>query len=303
MHGWITISHERINMNKIDTHLHFWNLNNKINNWVLQQTWNQNLKKNFLPEDLLWDKSLHGFVHIEAHDSIIPTIDEIKWLDIIMKMYPNTKYAHIAFADITLPVHEFANIILQIKQFPQVKGVRHILSHHPKHKYSPCDKDLSQHKNIPANLTCLKQNNLIFDCQMYPYQLKNLLTHIIASEITCIVDHFALPALNNKDDHNLWQDLIIDLGKIKHIHLKLSGLDMFLPKSDFIGILDFCLQNFSHKNLIYGSNYPVSYTNDYDWWFNYLNKSIKNTKIKEQIFYSNALKLFFNQNFNNLLLC
>jgi len=280
-------------LNKIDTHLHFWDLNKKINNWVINQTDSLDLKKNFLPDSLLTDSSIVGVVHVEAHDSEVPTIQEIQWLDSIMEKHQNIKYAHIAYVDITLPLSEFARIIHEIKQYSCVKGIRHILTHNPKYPYSPCDEDLSEHKNIQANLDYLQQNNLIFDCQMYPYQLHKFLPFIIKSGVTCVIDHFALPAWDNKEDHELWQQLIIKLGKINHVYMKLSGLDMFKLESEFEEVVNFCLQNIPDNRLMYGSNYPVSYTNEPNYWCNYLNTTIKNNATKEKIFLNNALALFF----------
>lgn len=281
-------------MKKIDTHLHFWDLDSKINNWVLNQTDSLDLKRNFLPEDLFRDSSIIGVVHVEAHDSAVPTIQEIQWLDTLMKKYQSIKYAHIACVDITLPTSEFAKIILEIKEYTCVKGIRHILAHHPKYEYSPCDKDLSEHKNIQANLDYLQQHNLIFDCQMYPYQLHKFLPLIIKSGVNCVIDHFALPAWDNMEDHELWQQLIIKLGKVNHIYLKLSGLDMFKLEAEFGTVIDFCLQHIPDSRLMYGSNYPVSYTNEPNYWFNYLDTLIENNDLKEKIFLNNALGLFFN---------
>jgi len=281
-------------LKKIDTHLHFWDLNNKINNWVINQTDSSDLKRNFLPEDLFKDSSIIGVVHVEAHDSAVPTIKEIQWLDTIMQKHQSIKYAHIACVDITLPPSEFAKIIQEIKKYTSVKGIRYILAHSPKYEYSPCGEDMSGHNNIQVNLNYLQQNNLIFDCQMYPYQLHKFLPLIIKSGVTCVIDHFALPAWDNKEDHEIWQQLIIKLGKVNHVYMKLSGLDMFKPEAKFGEVLDFCLQYIPDTKLMYGSNYPVSYTNEPNYWCNYLNTFFKNDNLKEKIFLNNALALFFN---------
>lgn len=280
-------------MKFIDTHLHFWDLSNKINSWVLDQTDSHALKQNFLPDTLFANKELVGVVHVEAHDSSVPTLEEVVWLSNIMQNHKGVKYAHIAFADITLPLVQFAATIDEIKEYSCIKGVRHILSHTPKYKYNPCNEDISGHKNILANLQYLKQNNLIFDCQMYPYQLYNVLPHIIKSGVKCVVDHFALPAWDNHHDQQLWQNLIIELAKIRHISLKLSGLDMFQVEARFADIIDFCLSHFSSEQLLFASNYPVSYTNNYNYWYNYLNSHITDNNLKQRILLGNAADLFF----------
>ncbi|MCC2625259.1 MAG: amidohydrolase [Burkholderiales bacterium] len=284
-------------MKLIDTHLHFWDLNNNINNWVLRQTNAPFFNKNYLPEmqPKICDNELYGVVHVEAHDSAVTTITEIKWLDSIMKGNESLKYRHIAFADITLPITEFSTLIKQIKDYKKVIGIRHILSNNPKFDYSPCGEDLSSNSNIMQNLKYLAQNNLIFDCQMYPYQIQNIIPAITSSNVTTIIDHLALPAWNqdNDEDHKVWQQTIKNLSLLKNIFIKMSGLDMFKQEAEFDTVVNYCLENFPIEQLMYGSNYPVSFTHDYNYWYNYLNKLNLSADEKEQIFFKNAHALFF----------
>ena len=283
-------------MQIIDAHLHFWDLSNKMNSWVSRQENSPFLNKNYLPDTVVGNcsENLVGVIHIEAHDSATPTIAEIKWLDTTMKNNP-LKFRHIAFADITLPNPEFCNIIDQIKEYSNVIGIRHILSHHPSFSYSPCDEDLSKDSNIQANLSYLAKNKLIFDCQMYAYQINNILPEIINSGVTCIVDHLALPAWKqeNDADHQQWKDTIIKLATLKNIFIKVSGLDMFQVREHFDNVIQYCLDTFPINRLVYGSNYPVSFNHDYNYWYNYLNKLHLSGLEKEQLFYKNALTLFF----------
>lgn len=284
-------------MKLIDTHLHFWDLNNKINSWVLRQTEAPFFNKNYLPEMLprLCSTELYGVIHVEAHDSAIPTITEIKWLDSVMKGNKALKYRHIAFVDITMPALEFATLINQIKEYKNVIGIRHILSHNPKFDYSPCDEDLSTNSNILQNLSCLAQNNLIFDCQMYPYQIQNILPAITSSNVTTIIDHLALPAWNqdNDEDHKTWKEAIKKLSLLKNVFIKMSGLDMFKQEAEFDTVVNYCLENFPINRLMYGSNYPVSCNHDYNHWYSYLKKINLSADEKEQIFFKNAHDLFF----------
>ena len=137
---------------------------------------------------------LYGVVHIEAHDSAASTITEIKWLHELMEKNSALKYRHIACVNLTLPEANFVSIIKQIKEYKNVRGVRHILTYNPNFSYNPCNEDLSNHSNVLANLTCLAKNNLIFNCQMYPYQINTILPAIIKSNVITIIDHLALPA-------------------------------------------------------------------------------------------------------------
>jgi predicted TIM-barrel fold metal-dependent hydrolase len=285
-------------MKIIDAHVHFWDLNNKINNWVSRQTNLPFLNKNYLPGMLpeLCEAGLYGVVHIEAHDSFIPTVTEIQWLDSIMQDNLATKYRHIAFVDITLPAIDFISEIKQIKEYKNVIGVRHIMAHHPDFGYSPCAEDLSNNSNILQNLIYLTQNHLIFDCQMYPYQINNILPAIIASKVITLIDHLALPTWNTDGDkdHKAWAAIIIKLALIENIFIKVSGLDMFKKESDFDIVVAYVLKNYPIKHLIYGSNYPVSFNHDYNFWHKYLDKFNLSFEEKDNLFFKNAYDVFFN---------
>lgn len=279
-------------MKIIDTHLHFWELENHINSWVMRQA-NKNLQKNYLPENVINNSNneLVGVVHVEAHDSAIPTIKELKWLAEKMQK-SSLQYKHIAFADLTLPHSEFANIITQIKLFVNVVGIRHILSYTTKFSYNPNDIDASNNDNIEGNLAYLAKNNLIFDCQVYAHQMKNILPAIKNSNVTTVIDHMLLPAWNEYKDCKLWQEMITQVSSLENVHLKLSGLDMFQHENNYDLVLKHCLEEFPNNRLIYGSNYPVSFNHDYNAWYNYLVTLELSNLEKENIFYKNAMKLF-----------
>lgn len=263
-----------------------------MNSWVLKES-NPNLKKDYLPNNLIKNckNELIGFVHVEAHDSAIPTIKEVEWLENEMKNH-KLSYKHIAFVDLTSSTVDFKKIIDQLVSYKSVSGIRHILSYAEKFDYNPNSEDLSKHENIPRNLEHLATNSLIFDCQVYADQLENILPAIVKYNNVTVIDHMLLPAWKSIDDEDCkyWQNAIIEIARHKNIYLKLSGLDMFQQDFDFA--VKFCLENFPLERLMYGSNYPVSCNNDYNIWANYLDKLDLSKEIKEHLFYKNAQKIF-----------
>ena len=283
-------------MQIIDTHIHFWDLANNINTWVSRVN-EPSLVKNYLPNQILNQskEQLNGVIHVEAHDSAVPTITEINWLGKVMTDTPNLKYKHIAFVDITLPSNEFAKTIESIRVSKNVIGIRHILSCKPGFDYSPCEEDMSKNPNIPHNLSYLANLGLIFDCQMYPYQIDNIIAAIKTSGVTCVVDHLVLPAWKNEndEDHKIWQNTITELAKLDNVYIKVSGIDMFRKEPEFKKVLDFCFNTIPSSHLIYGSNYPVSFNHDYNYWYDYLNKYELSDATKEQLFFKTANNIFF----------
>ncbi len=124
--------------------------------------------------------------------------------------------------------------------------------------------------------------------------VNNILPAITESGVLSVVDHLALPAWREKDDpdHKLWQDTILGLSEIDNVFIKLSGIDMFRRETEFDEVVKFCLKNVPIGRLIYGSNYPVSFTHDYNYWFDYLNNLGLSATEKEQIFFKNAFIYF-----------
>lgn len=284
-------------MQFIDSHIHFWDLSNNINSWVLRSNEPQ-LQKNYMPGDLkkVFDESIYGVVHVEAHDSAVSTLVEIEWLSKIMQSIPEVKYSHIAFADITANYEKFINDIEQIKKYKQVSGIRHILSHNPRLGYNPCNEDLSLNLNIERNLKYLAEKQLIFNCQAYPYQVNNLLPAIIASEVTCVIDHLVLPGWNrvNDMDHQMWKTIILELAKLDRVFIKASGIDMFRKYEEFDLVMEYFFDKFPINKIMYGSNYPVSFNQAPNYWYRYLDQMNNLTQEdKKQIFFENSQRVFF----------
>jgi L-fuconolactonase len=278
-------------MKCIDAHIHFWDLSYGMNSWIFKQP-RVELQKNYLPASLA--ENNFSFVHIEAHDSAVPTLQEIEWLAMVMKRL-NIEYRHIAFADITQSPADFAAAIDSIKDHPNVVGIRHILSHNNRSKYNPCINDLSENKNIGDNLHYLAKNGLIFNCQVYPGQLENILPKIKLSGVTTLIDHMFLPIWRDINDQNgrVWSKSIGDIADASNIYLKMSGLDMLQSEDMFKNIVYECLDRFPLERMLYGSNFPVSFTNDYNYWYKFIDSIISAEKDKNMIFYENSFNLFF----------
>jgi L-fuconolactonase len=273
----------------IDSHIHFWDLNNKMNSWVLNQPRSE-LHRNYLP----WANDKYKFIHIEAHDSKVSTLIEIQWLAKLMNQV-NGIYKHIAFADITQSPLSFAATIDSLKPFAQVVGIRHILAHNQDCQYSPCALDLSSNSNIGDNLHYLASKKLIFNCQIFPEQLDHIIDSIKSSKVTTIIDHMFLPIWQNINDSvaKVWIRALDKISLLPNVYLKLSGLDMLQPQGRFNNIVKQCLNHFPVDRMLYGSNFPVSCNNDYTYWYEYLKTIITLPEEQNKLFYANACSLFF----------
>ncbi len=271
----------------IDTHVHFWDLKQKINSWVLNQS-NEALKHDFLPQTLqqkMQDK-LYGALHIEAHDSRIDTEIEIKWLMAVAQKCPNLQIKHIAYVDMTLPKVPFIAKLDKLKQYPQVVGIRHILAYEQGVDYCPESQDLSTHPNVLANLQILADYDLIFDCQAYPRQLLNLAPHLKASRVKTVIEHCGLPLWDNHEQCQLWQQSMRVLSEVENVSLKLSGLQMLGQLAHSKAIVDYAIDCFGYQRLMYASNNPVCFRDNPLEWFKALDQLCAG---KGEVFYDNAL--------------
>ncbi|MGV3278645.1 amidohydrolase family protein [Rickettsiales bacterium LUAb2] len=280
----------------IDTHVHFWDINNNINTWIDGQSAEviKTIKHNFLPENYLanTNNEIAGIVHVQAHDDLTHTTKELQWLEEVSAKNPNLPINYIAFIDMTQNPESFNNELKKIMQYKKVVGVRHILSHKADAGYSPNDTDVTKNPNIAINLKSLANNNLMFDCQAYPYQILQMLPAISDTKILTVIEHLALPSFNNQNDKKVWQDCIKVAAEIPHVNMKLSGLDMFGLINEVKPIVSDTINAFGTSRSVYGSNHPVCCTNNQDKWTNALLSLGLNKQEEEQIFFSNAKKIY-----------
>lgn len=268
-------------MKIIDSHIHFWDINNGFNNWVE----NTSLPKLITPELV----NANAFVHIEAHSEAFDSICEYNWL---ASNFPDKNIKVVAFADFTLNLAEFAKKIEYFAEHENIVGVRQIMSKTYKSKYSPFDKEIP--KDLEQKLKVLKEYKLIFEAQMYPEQFLPLLEKISKSEVDMVVEHFGLPIFGRNNNLDQWHKFIKECAQNPNWMLKLSGFDLNNNMTDVRKTLDFIFENITFHKLCYGSNFPVSYQNDYKFWQSFLYQYINNDNISKNIFENVARRVYFN---------
>ncbi|MED7819002.1 MULTISPECIES: amidohydrolase family protein [unclassified Francisella] len=268
-------------MNIIDSHIHFWDLKNGYNDWVK----NTNFPSRVTPEGLNAD----AFVHIEAHSEIFDPLCEYKWLK---SEFANKSIKVVAFVDFTLDIDSFEKKTTAIRKYKDIVGIRQIMAKTNKSSYSPFTKDIPN--DLEDKLKILQQNNLVFEAQMYPKQFLNILEKIDNSKVTMVIEHFGLPIFNDKESLESWYILINECKQNSNWNFKLSGFELNNDFSHINKALDFIFENIHDTQLCYGSNFPVSHKDNYDFWQSFLHKYINNDTISENVFRNVAQKIYFN---------
>ena len=188
-----------------------------------------------------------------------------------------------------------------LNTYKSTAGFRHILSHNTDgFHYNPCPTDQSLNPNIKDNLYTLKTYDQVFECQAYPKQILNMLDAIVASNVTCVIEHLALPywlsttETSKNAAKEAWLTLLQQCQPHPNIFIKLSGLSMFGDIEQIKPAVMPCLEYLGAERCLFGSNHPVSYTDDYNYWYNQLRPLISSDAAQKMIFYDNAFKVYHN---------
>lgn len=266
-------------MKVVDSHIHFWDIANGYNDWVK----NTDLPRLVTPDNF----DTKAYVHIEAHSDAFSPLCEYEWLK---ENFPNKNIKIVACADFTLELQDFENSISKLVEHKDIVGVRQIMSSSDKSSYSPFEKAIP--KDLQAKLEVLKQCDLVFEAQMYPEQFLPLLDSINNSGVKMAIEHFGLPLYAENGNVKEWQTFIKSISQNQNWYLKLSGFDLNNDICDVDRALDFIFDYINQKQLCYGSNYPVSYTQDYKFWQSYLRKYINDEKVSQNMFCKVASEIY-----------
>lgn len=280
-------------MSIIDSHIHLWDLKNNINSWVTKSG-DLRLQQSFTLNDyLIQNPEVVSIVTVEAADGK-HSLSEVAWLE--HSITPNlgaVKLKHIAYINLLLDNELFINELDKFRQFPWVVGVRDISAYSKESKYCPCSEDITLDKQklqrLHQNLTTLKENNYIFNCQMYPDQLLRIYDIVIDATVKCAIDHCALPNLNASFKNKEWLLTLKQYGTSAMI--KLSGFNINDNEAYIERILLMIKEHVPVENLMFASNFPVTTSTISQQTKGFLNQ-LYNKVERYKILYQNAYGFF-----------
>ena len=243
-----------------------WDLNN-VYNYPLLSNQNSNshlgnykkILKNYLPINLKNDfkkNNLVGSVHIEAGWKEDSAIDEVKWLEKIIK-HSNFEQVIVAYAKLDDPNIE--NYLNNLINFKSVKGIRMRLVENI--------NDLKVEDNLLNNSSWLKGFKILknykysFELQasfrisfdVYNFIKKN-------DDINIIISHAAFPNYQNSEEKKEWMKFIEKISFFNNVYLKISGIPMMFKSlniSEMNFIINHCIDTLGPDKLIFGSNLPI----------------------------------------------
>lgn len=235
---------------RIDAHQHFWYYSPVKHSWITDQM--SAIKRNFLPVDLeieLKSHAIDGCIAVQADQSE----DETHFLIDQAEQHPFIKGV-VGWVD--LRSENIEDRLAYYKQFPSIKGFRHVVQDEP-------DVNFMLGRSFQNGIKKLQEFGYTYDILIFPTQLEAALKTVEQfPNQKFVIDHIAKP--NIKEGHiDEWRHGIKAIAKHENVMCKLSGMVteadwLNWRQGDFVPYLDTVMSCFGVDRVMYGSDWPVS---------------------------------------------
>ncbi len=244
---------------KIDSHQHFWVFDPVRDAWITSDM--EAIRRDFLPNDLgpvLQQNSIDGCVAVQASQSEIETeflIQHAEQNDFIKGV--------VGWVDLR---SELINERLEyFKQFPKLKGFRHIVQGEP-------DDLFLLRTEFMDGIRALETYGYTYDILIYPKHLptaREFVTRL--PHQLFVVDHLAKPYIKAGEIEK-WATDIQSLAKRENVCCKVSGMvteadwEHWTPEQ-LRPYLDVVFEAFGPERVMFGSDWPVCLVaSSYERW-------------------------------------
>lgn len=240
-------------MLKVDTHQHFWNLDEVAYPWLIPEY--GPIYRTYTPEELAPQLAASGVdktVIVQAMDSYADT-------NSMLKIAAENDW--VAGVVGWVPLHdplEADRKLDEYQQNPYFKGLRHLI-----HEESNGDWVLQT--QVIESLQMLAARGLNFDVvAVFPGHLKHVPTLVEkVPDLKMVIDHLAKPPLDEAD-RKIWREQMSAAAKSPDVYAKVSGLNTVTPDfenwtyEDIKPQIDFAIEQFGVDRLMFGSDWPVA---------------------------------------------
>lgn len=265
-------------MLRVDTHQHFWNLDEVAYPWLVPAY--GPIYRTFGAAELAPQLAACGVdktVIVQAMDSYADT-------DSMLAIAAQEDW--VAGVVGWVPLHDPAEADRKLDEYarnPYFKGMRHLI-----HEESNADWVLQ--KQVIEGLQLLADRDLAFDVvAVFPNHLKHVPTlaeHV--PELKMVIDHLAKPPLDEAG-RAVWRDQMAAAAQCPNVYAKISGLNTVTPDfenwtyEDIKPHIDFAIEQFGVDRLMFGSDWPVAVlAGDYAKVWNETKKAIADLSAAEQ---------------------
>ena len=236
-------------MKGIDAHQHFWKFNPVRDNWINDDM--SQIKKDFLPQDLLPVLKEHGF------DGCIVVQSDQSEEENQFQLNHAEKFDFIkaVVGWVDLQDEKLEQRLEFYSQFEKMKGFRHVLQGEPQ-------RDFMLHQSFKRGIGLLSKYNFTYDILIFPDQLK-FSEQLVAAfpHQKFVIDHLAKPYIKS-DEIDGWKKDIEVIARHTNVYCKISG---FVTEADwskwnrsaFYPYFDTVVEVFGSGRIMFGSDWPV----------------------------------------------
>ena len=236
----------------IDTHQHFWNLDKVEYFWLTPEA-GPVLYRNIEPpelEPLLKKAGVDKTVIVQSGH----TYDDNAYM-----LEAAEKYDWVAGVVGWVPLYDPDEAGKKLEEYsknPYFKGIRHLIHEEP-------DPDFVVRDEMIEGLKVLASFNMTFDVvAVFPNHLKHVPT--LAEKVpnlNMVIDHMAKPPIKDKG-WEPWASQFKAAASYPQVYSKVSGLNTAAAPDwtaeDLKPYIDFALEAFGSKRLMFGSDWPVA---------------------------------------------
>ncbi len=233
---------------RIDAHQHFWQYDPVRDSWITENM--QVIRRDFTPTDLqplLQAHQIDGCVAVQADQSDAET-------EYLLHLAQNHPWIKGVVGWLDLKATDLQAKLEVHRDSRQLKGYRHILQAEPKGFMSDA--------TFVQGVTQVGQAGFCYDILTTENQLEEVVTFVKAlPEMPLVVDHLSKPNIA-EHSFNHWARYMELLSAHEQVHVKVSGMitEADWQKwtvEDLKPYIDFCLEHFGPKRMMYGSDWPV----------------------------------------------
>jgi L-fuconolactonase len=233
----------------IDAHQHFWKFDAERDAWITEEM--SVIRRDFMPSDLEPLLKENGFA-----GTVVVQSDQTEHEN-IFQLHNAEQHSFIkgVVGWIDLQAANVAERLDHYRQYPLMKGFRHVLQGEPQ-------RDLMLRPEFKRGIGLLDQYGFTYDILIFPDQLHY--TRELVGEFSrqkFVVDHIAKPYIK-KGAIEEWKSDMEELARHENVWCKVSGMVTEADwkqwkKEDFRPYLDVVVNAFGTSRILFGSDWPV----------------------------------------------
>ena len=236
-------------MQRIDSHVHFWDYDPVRNSWITEDM--GAIRRDFLPGDigpLLKEHAIDGCILVQVNQTESEN-------DFFLKLASAHNFVKGIVGWVDLCRENIRDRLLHYQAEKKIRGFRHILQ-------DEADRAYMLRPDFIKGIGSLQEFGFTYDLLIYPDQLSPALQLVKTfPEQLFIIDHLAKPAIRNKEPGD-WKKGIFDISRMENVYCKLSGMvteaqGQPWTNKTFTPYMDVVIESFGTDRVLFGSDWPV----------------------------------------------